>query len=416
MIDLLAALNAARVVADGKQGVARGTASVKEAAFRGEEGAAVQDERIISRRFASREIVREDGYGAFARYFSGEKRSEHTLKPKDLSEKERKDPNPPISALPEMEDPTLRNKVDFIVLETPARQNEVDIAARDKAVRPAIVSVSDRKPHEHAEAVIKDGEKPVTDDAKSRAQRLFTSVMAGQTLVMEGKPDAETDLVKTSPKSMFSESRDIKAITEQTKPSEDGPALKLAPKTTPTPAPISNLISLREYAGASISLLTDIVIADRGPAKLSLDNILHETVAGAQNTKPSSSVTAQIAGAIRADRGGTNIEVRLEPPELGRVRIDLTVETADSVKAVLSADRGETLEHLRRHIGQLMHELKESGFSSIDLEFSEKKTDQLRRQASDMRESFGSAEEAGQEIRNIVYLKLRDAEQLDLLV
>jgi flagellar hook-length control protein FliK len=130
----------------------------------------------------------------------------------------------------------------------------------------------------------------------------------------------------------------------------------------------------------------------------------------------SASAAAQVVAAIKTEKNSGNIEVRLDPPELGRVRITFSMETADAVKAVLTVERSETLEYLRRNSSQFTEELMMAGFVSVDLEFSE-------RSDSDFKEDYGAAEpdfdpsfipvDSGNEI---VYLSLRDDAQLNLLV
>jgi flagellar hook-length control protein FliK len=130
----------------------------------------------------------------------------------------------------------------------------------------------------------------------------------------------------------------------------------------------------------------------------------------------SASAAAQVVAAIKTEKNSGNIEVRLDPPELGRVRITFSMETPDAVKAVLTVERSETLEYLRRNSSQFTEELMMAGFVSVDLEFSE-------RSDSDFKEDYGAAEpdfdpsfipvDSGNEI---VYLSLRDDAQLNLLV
>lgn len=77
----------------------------------------------------------------------------------------------------------------------------------------------------------------------------------------------------------------------------------------------------------------------------------------------------QVIAAIRTGAGGDGIEVRLDPPDLGRVRIHFTMERADSVVAVVSTDRSDTLDTMRRHAGDLVKELSRAGFADVHLEF-----------------------------------------------
>ena len=125
---------------------------------------------------------------------------------------------------------------------------------------------------------------------------------------------------------------------------------------------------------------------------------------------------SQLVAAVKAERvgNGNTIEVRLDPPEMGRVRIDFSLETADAVKAVVTVERGETLEHLRRNVNDLMDQLKQAGFSSIDLEFSDQGSSAFEQGDA---AAFADMEgDAPAPQNDVVYLSLRDDAQMNLLV
>ena len=67
-----------------------------------------------------------------------------------------------------------------------------------------------------------------------------------------------------------------------------------------------------------------------------------------------------------ADR---RVEIRLDPPELGRVQIHLT-PVDGGVQAVVLADRPETQDLLRRHAEALARELGAAGYGSVSLDFA----------------------------------------------
>ncbi len=126
--------------------------------------------------------------------------------------------------------------------------------------------------------------------------------------------------------------------------------------------------------------------------------------------------TAQIIAAIKASRFSDTIEIRLDPPELGRVKIEFAMETMDSVRAILSAERGETLDHMRKNIGELAAQLKDAGFKSMEFEFAknsehEFSTGSAAQEAPD--KDGGGLSSLGQ--GEIVYLSIRSDAQLDLL-
>lgn len=88
----------------------------------------------------------------------------------------------------------------------------------------------------------------------------------------------------------------------------------------------------------------------------------------AQTGREAAAVAQQIAASvIRAS--GDRVEVRLDPPELGRVALSFQIRD-DLVIAHVSADKSETSDLLRRNGDDLQRALKESGFGDVELDFS----------------------------------------------
>jgi hypothetical protein len=88
----------------------------------------------------------------------------------------------------------------------------------------------------------------------------------------------------------------------------------------------------------------------------------------ASTVSPSPSATvSQIAVAV-ASASEHRVEIRLDPPELGRVQIHLT-PVDGGVQAVVLADRPETQDLLRRHAHALTQELGDAGFGNVSLDF-----------------------------------------------
>lgn len=69
------------------------------------------------------------------------------------------------------------------------------------------------------------------------------------------------------------------------------------------------------------------------------------------------------------------IEVRLDPPDLGRVSIDFSADANGVVKAIIIADRADTLDLIRRHIDIFRDELSKQGFGDVDMSFRERGRD-----------------------------------------
>ncbi len=93
-----------------------------------------------------------------------------------------------------------------------------------------------------------------------------------------------------------------------------------------------------------------------------------EAAAPLARTVEPQAVISQVAVAIgrTSDR---RVEIRLDPPELGRVQIHLT-PVDGGVQAMVLSDRPETSDLLRRHAEALARELGEAGYGNVDLSFA----------------------------------------------
>jgi flagellar hook-length control protein FliK len=94
--------------------------------------------------------------------------------------------------------------------------------------------------------------------------------------------------------------------------------------------------------------------------------------AAAQVATPTSQDPAvPIAGlaveiAARAQSGRNRFEIRLDPPELGRIDVRLDVDQSGQVTSRLVVERVETLEHLRRDAADLQRALQDAGLKTAD--------------------------------------------------
>jgi flagellar hook-length control protein FliK len=81
-------------------------------------------------------------------------------------------------------------------------------------------------------------------------------------------------------------------------------------------------------------------------------------------------LAVEIAG--RAQAGHTRFEIRLDPPELGRVDVRLDVDRDGNASTRMIVDRSETLDLLRREAQQLERALAQAGLKMSDnaLEFA----------------------------------------------
>ncbi|PQO22875.1 hypothetical protein C2I36_10765 [Rhodobacteraceae bacterium WD3A24] len=86
-----------------------------------------------------------------------------------------------------------------------------------------------------------------------------------------------------------------------------------------------------------------------------------------------SNAAPQIGAALTQAEDGP-VEVRLSPEELGRVRLFMSGGEG-GMNVHLQADRGETLDLLRRHVSMLADELRQAGYDALNFSFSDGRED-----------------------------------------
>ncbi|MBB5222513.1 hypothetical protein HNP73_002449 [Amaricoccus macauensis] len=82
-------------------------------------------------------------------------------------------------------------------------------------------------------------------------------------------------------------------------------------------------------------------------------------------------LAGQVAVAVgKGGHAARKVELRLDPPELGRVEIHLSPTEKGGMQAIVLAERPETHDLLRRHADVLARELGNAGYSDVNLSFS----------------------------------------------
>lgn len=99
--------------------------------------------------------------------------------------------------------------------------------------------------------------------------------------------------------------------------------------------------------------------------------------AAAASPTPAPTPAVPVAGlaveiAAQSLAGKNRFEIRLDPPELGRIDVRLEIDNDGNVKSRLIVERAETLDMLRRDAPQLERALQQAGLKTSDnaLEFS----------------------------------------------
>ncbi len=94
-----------------------------------------------------------------------------------------------------------------------------------------------------------------------------------------------------------------------------------------------------------------------------------QTTATASSSAPAAAVSIAglpIAIAARAQAGSNQFDIRLDPPELGRIDVRLDVNSNGQVTSHVTVDRPETLTLLQSQQPQLERALEQAGLKTAD--------------------------------------------------
>ena len=140
-------------------------------------------------------------------------------------------------------------------------------------------------------------------------------------------------------------------------------------------APTANAVAAIAEHAAPEALAHSALTRDEAASAAEVERIAttrHEAAvqAGERNAHLNP-IRDQIVAAVAARPGEARLEVRLDPPELGRVMIGFEGDGADLVRAVITADSPETLDLMRRNADVFQRALEQQGFSNLDLQFAD---------------------------------------------
>jgi flagellar hook-length control protein FliK len=212
---------------------------------------------------------------------------------------------------------------------------------------------------------------------KAAPAQTTANASAAQTNALSQKTDANAaPLAQLAAKDQDSSSGNQKSATAATSQQASAPATQPA-ALSPSPATLSNTA---DNSAASSAL------AAQQPGQT---NALTPAVAlhVAPQTGPHAATTSDldslgVAIAAKSLDGIKHFDIRLDPPELGRVEVRLSVGDDGKAQASLSVDRPQTLQLLQNDASNLNRALKDAGLNLSDsgLSFSLRGQD---RQASD---------------------------------
>ena len=269
-------------------------------------------------------------------------------------------------------------------LKTPANESGADRRPQGPELRMSETALSNDKkvPTVLEGGVIWDEAKPVPGVPSASAQAANAAIPAVAPIeaspikpAPDRKPVKTSDLgdVRTVSAADSSEIRDKPDFTART----EGASAKMTVQV-PSAAPVNGLAA--PAAGPALSsrgeAATGVVDTAMEASAPVIDGQL-QSGTERPRTEPSAArpIVSQVVQSIVRAPGDGLFEIRLQPEELGRVRLSIT-PTELGVTIQITAERHETLDLLRRHIDLLEADLQDQGFANLNFDFGPETSDE----------------------------------------
>jgi chemotaxis protein MotD len=203
-----------------------------------------------------------------------------------------------------------------------------------------------------------------------------------QTATAEQPVDAETQpLLPQQPKTeqarLHVQAEDAKPQQAESKPQQE----TQQPADTAQHKPALSLTATAngEAANNSASVTPTVVVPDAAATGASHARAQLVTASAV----PVTGIAVEIATQARA--GNNRFEIRLDPPELGRIDVRLDVDQDGNVKSRLVIERSDTYDLLRKDSSTLERALQQAGLKTSDsgLEFTLRDQGSAQREARD---------------------------------
>ena len=247
-------------------------------------------------------------------------------------------------------------------------------------------------------------EEPVTSDAAPVVDAALAAQIpapaqpaAAQTTQGEARPDV---LAAAAPRAVPKLPADAPPTDDTTPPAKAGDS-NATPRAahanegkgapTPSAAVLAAAADVASRADSSAAAPASSIIAPQAAMP-----VASPPPHGAALSPASVAVAQEIVR--RFDGGNTSFQVRLDPPELGRVDIRLEVSRDKKVTATISADNAVTLSDLRGSVRELQRALTDAGLDLADngLSFQDRRDSQssAMAQQQNLRGANRSADES----------------------
>ncbi len=260
-----------------------------------------------------------------------------------------------------------------------------ELAQQDAKILESVMAqpVANMANNERAENTIKDAPQP-----KTQAQAIVDKPLSPPPSATPYQEIQSKDLYDTRPESKYDSRYDVKYDnSEKLAPSDkiisEKGDFKAALKDIALPnaqndnakSSGQNFLQMSGLTGTNIEGSMQQSTALTGlqntssPLQSSLTNVITQSQNAGANHPATQMVSATIQKALKAGEA-TNIKLRLDPPELGRVDVKMSIDKDNITKIVLTVEKPETYMLLKQDIDILQRALSDTGLNADgNLEF-----------------------------------------------
>jgi flagellar hook-length control protein FliK len=212
----------------------------------------------------------------------------------------------------------------------------------------------------------------------------FTEAPKAEKIATAPRADAQTDAATPSaPEAPASEAKASIAETSETAGSGSAEAAPKAAKTASAEAARTSAVP--DFPPKAPAMQVDPGVNSASPVAPAVGHgtgaaVFHQAAsvpATSSTHQPLSAELVPVAGlaveiAAQAQAGKNRFEIRLDPPELGRIDVRLDIDSEGQITSHVRVERAETLDMLRRDAPQLERALQQAGLKTSDsgLQFS----------------------------------------------
>lgn len=253
--------------------------------------------------------------------------------------------------------------------ESPAPQATAAAVAKPAASQPAVTADADSDTGtDEAQAPAAQTAAAGADTSVKTAAAQPAPIKTAAAKPETGKSDTKGAPLKATP-NRSSDARDATAKTTQDAADPNAvPAAKPAPQAGPAAGDANTPAPPAIAAQSSVP---------QGPAAATMPALTQHIQVSAQPQPNMPALAVEITAKSQA--GAKQFDIRLDPPELGRVEVRLSIDATGKASAHLTADQPQTLDLLRKDSTSLTQALRDAGLdvNQNGLNFS------LRQQAGD---------------------------------